>query len=729
MSKTKSTALVSMPNDPKTIKKLKKPKVLEEPKGLDECIRCEEPKKKSKESKKAKRPKESDRIEAHEQPKKVKKSKRAKDPKVTELPKEEEEPDKRKTAKKSEKMKESDEFMQHKKSKRVKHPKEAESAEIKDPNLPKKHKKSKKIKEHEAPEEPRESKKSSKLTEPKEAKGSKKKSKTTKDSAGTKESKKSKTVKNPKEAESAKVGDTKERNKSKKLKSSDRPEHSIKAKEPKEPKATKASKKSKKDNEFDKPDQQQVVHVLKDPKENETVDSYSSQNTDTETNYTSIVETDSTEMTDPDMHHLDVKSIPDVKDTTTNEVLEAQGLQGIHLEMKLEKLADHKLYLCTECKISFLTVTQMRSHVLLEHYAKEYSFSCNECPKNYLNSTDLYKHKQLRHNPEYKYRCPHETCHQRIDRKQYFKLHLKRHESQEIHTVLECPVCTLNLGSLRMIRKHVIRDHPDFEGVPCEVCNERFAHVVERDTHSILKHPMEKEFVCKDANCGKRYKTIGNLIEHYQSTGHDPKATKPFPCPVCPLGYAHLKSLKNHILNNHYGEVELVPCKLCVKSFSCQAEYEEHVIKYHNPTFRFTCDHPGCELRFETEAKASRHACFHSTDPKDIPKQKHNGMPKPIYCPECRNPYQFYNLKRHIKKKHPDAPQYPCPKCPQICLFKKEWGRHMLVRHNPENVYVCDYPLCNRHYDTERHLWNHKTTQRHLRPFPKPGNEYLCVLK
>jgi uncharacterized Zn-finger protein len=70
---------------------------------------------------------------------------------------------------------------------------------------------------------------------------------------------------------------------------------------------------------------------------------------------------------------------------------------------------------------------------------------------------------------------------------------------------------------------------------------------------SRLDHDPVRKYVCEEAECGKTFANIGNLISHY--IAHTPSSQ--FECRLCGLRFAHKLGLENHYHAEHLMEISL----------------------------------------------------------------------------------------------------------------------------------------------------------------------------
>ena len=102
---------------------------------------------------------------------------------------------------------------------------------------------------------------------------------------------------------------------------------------------------------------------------------------------------------------------------------------------------------------------------------------------------------------------------------------------------------------------------------PCETCGNIFTH-----KFSLSKHIKNVHSKQPCSLCGKMFP--GYRLKSHIDAVHTEDHLKPFPCSICPKGFAEEKRLKNH-MNIHTGNKPYL-CKYCNRGFADDGNMKKH---------------------------------------------------------------------------------------------------------------------------------------------------------
>ena len=126
--------------------------------------------------------------------------------------------------------------------------------------------------------------------------------------------------------------------------------------------------------------------------------------------------------------------------------------------------------------------------------------------------------------------------------------------------------------------------------------------------HTYKMH-INKEYMCRLANCGKYYPTENALYDHVK-TSH---RKKKFACELCPMSYDYKCILNNHLVRKHNDKSRpRFVCKLCNKQFVTASELGNHK-STHTTSKPHKCLKCGRSFSRRYDVKRHMH-CVHLRD-------------------------------------------------------------------------------------------------------------------
>ncbi len=246
-----------------------------------------------------------------------------------------------------------------------------------------------------------------------------------------------------------------------------------------------------------------------------------------------------------------------------------------------------------------------------------------------------------------------------------------------------------NVELMRQMLKK--RKRGDKESLKCLICSKKFSSPAKMKIHLVV-HTGERNYECKHKDCGKKFKTKGNLTMHKLSV--------------------HLKD-KNHECNY----------KDCGKKFSLPSNLKSHIL-VHTGEKNYECKHKDCNKKFRTKGnltmhkrsvhlKERNHQCklclaeFSQKAHLDEHMRTHTGE-KPFKCDfkGCNRSFaKRGNLKLHQRRAHTKEKPYKCRYCERTFASSGDRLTHEKVHLGIKN-YKCD--KCDKAFVSSGNLKKHK---------------------
>lgn len=316
---------------------------------------------------------------------------------------------------------------------------------------------------------------------------------------------------------------------------------------------------------------------------------------------------------------------------------------------------------CPDCGRLFHSRIDLDPHRLTHTDDKPYK--CGKCTYSSGSKDNLKRHQETAHEGR---TFPCERCDFVAQSRSSLFQHRQKHTANGGQG--RCPVCQRQFPSWRILRQHLLSQHPDAPqlfkvpgGPPrvmgrlgrrtykCPYCG----RVFHRSSTDLQKHMWihegVKPFQCPD--CPYQCRSRNNLNVHRLTHSND----KPHLCDQCGKGYKSKAALRLH--TRTHGRGALYPCDKCEYTATQKCHLKRH-LETHDIIRRYICEH--CSYSSNTinymkvhYSRKHRGEVFNQNsvvaDPSTIEQQKDR-----VYkCLSCS--YIFGNMndmKRHLRLKH-----------------------------------------------------------------------------
>uniref|UniRef100_A0A224Z602 Zinc finger protein zfat n=1 Tax=Rhipicephalus zambeziensis TaxID=60191 RepID=A0A224Z602_9ACAR len=316
---------------------------------------------------------------------------------------------------------------------------------------------------------------------------------------------------------------------------------------------------------------------------------------------------------------------------------------------------------CPDCGRLFHSRIDLDPHRLT--HTDDKPFKCSKCPYSSGSKDNLKRHQETAHEGR---TFPCERCDFVAQSRSSLFQHRQKHTANGGQG--RCPVCQRQFPSWRILRQHLLSQHPDAQqlfkvpgGPPrvmgrlgrrtykCPYCG----RVFHRSSTDLQKHMWihegVKPFRCPD--CPYQCRSRNNLNVHRLTHSND----KPHLCDQCGKGYKSKAALRLH--TRTHGRGALYPCDKCEYTATQKCHLKRH-LETHDIIRRYICEH--CSYSSNTinymkvhYSRKHRGEVFNQNsvvaDPSSIEQQKDR-----VYkCLSCS--YIFGNMndmKRHLRLKH-----------------------------------------------------------------------------
>lgn len=258
-----------------------------------------------------------------------------------------------------------------------------------------------------------------------------------------------------------------------------------------------------------------------------------------------------------------------------------------------------------------------------------------------------------------------------------------------------CESCTDIFTSIRDLKQHIIKQHPE-KAYKCCMCDKAFFNEQLLSSH-MLGHTTGKSQECKI--CHARFKSYSGLKAHkishsgslFMCSVCDKKFTskhtlevhiqrhigaKPFSCSQCPMRFVTRAEVRVHAATHN--KIQNHVCEICGSRFTRKVSLVNHVKVVHTGERRYPCNI--CPLKFSTSDHLKRHMRTHTGE-------------KPFKCSYCDRAYaQSGDLVKHSKI-HVGENPYACDRCDATFRLITELRNHYTVHYQSDEQSSKDKPL------------------------------------
>ncbi|XP_074654943.1 uncharacterized protein LOC141908695 [Tubulanus polymorphus] len=213
-------------------------------------------------------------------------------------------------------------------------------------------------------------------------------------------------------------------------------------------------------------------------------------------------------------------------------------------------------------------------------------YSCLECGKSFASDISLRTHIRLHRQPQV---C--ETCSESFPTKHGLEHHIQiAHQKKHVWTCQECGASFVDRVNLRAHRDDVHAE--TYKPYECNLCDERFGHMVSLITH--MRDHTGKKTLFQCWHCPQEFNDVGRMVLHMKRHFN---CDDVFDCDRCEQSFDSKQRLDNHV-KIHNG-VKPFKCGVCEDLFETLAEYRSHSQDH--------CKCKGCHRVFKTPNSARNH--------------------------------------------------------------------------------------------------------------------------
>lgn len=271
----------------------------------------------------------------------------------------------------------------------------------------------------------------------------------------------------------------------------------------------------------------------------------------------------------------------------------------------------------------------------------------------------------------------------------------------------KCPKCKKFIKSTFIIR-HIKLHDANPEKVKCpDGCDLTFARINNMFRHLKKVHKSKEPYVCKHADCGKRFAKSKSLASHLAVHRAEKRKAKEkaeeeeeaeegrYACefPGCDKSYGKKHHLKEHE-RKHTGDMKYA-CEVCGKKFYIHAHMKRHMYS-HTGLKPHVCRWK-CGLTFASYGGRMKHERINH----------YEANPLESTCDVCGRPFknQQQLVKHRMTHLNPEErKEYRCSYCNIMFDTIKIRIRHE-KRHKDGDTFSC--PECERQFSNEKNLAHH----------------------
>jgi hypothetical protein len=318
-----------------------------------------------------------------------------------------------------------------------------------------------------------------------------------------------------------------------------------------------------------------------------------------------------------------------------------------HINEYIEKypITDpRKPFVCQHCGCSFTREKALESHTKI-HNSHEPTFECEVCGDSFYDNTALEEHLELRHNFS-----------SRIRRTGGKSTSGKTTSSAKVLELMDEDDDSNSEYDPDKNDDSSAEDDEEDVGYTCDQCDisfkttEQFKRHIR--IHGLIKEEMnsdddidvkKKDSLCNDCNvCGESFTEPLDLLAHAEIHAR----YQPFKCQLCGQTFFEENNIKQHLMNNHGGELTDSSCRLCGKQCRDQRSLIKHSWE-HSREKNHPCSK--CGKTFHNKARLKRHISSHRN--------------KSVICEVCHEEFPDGRQLMNHRHSHTKANQFPCHEC------------------------------------------------------------------
>ena len=289
--------------------------------------------------------------------------------------------------------------------------------------------------------------------------------------------------------------------------------------------------------------------------------------------------------------------------------------------------------------------------------------------------------------------------------------------------------------------KRKTRLFPEKEYVCTEAqCDKKFFYERNLHRHINSEHGENNEYSCgqckkifnrKDTLARHQFEVHGNLGDGTYRFPGTTSINNNFSCEQCGVKFKRKPYLKRHINEVHQLQDRQYDCEKCGKKFTRQEKMKRHIHDVHElQDGQYVCEECGKKFKRQQDMKRHIHEVHELQDGqyvceecgKKFKRQQdmkrhmhevHELHDRQYVCEECGQKFERQeNMKTHIHEVHEkEDPQYPCEKCDKKFKRKYHLNRHIHDKHDSSGwEYICD--LCGKSFKSKSNLKEHLHTHK-----------------